>query len=208
MGRGYDHRLRNAIVTSGDPRLFRDLGIPRSTIRDWMRKGPVNVVTSPIFAESDATLVAEIESMKVELAKAEAKAELVICSMKILGFQVQFTRVPTALAKTAIIDRINKAASILPLSTCLEVIGLSKARFHSWVSRARKCRLEDQKTCPRLTPTKILSHEVKRIKELLLDPLLQHFSIASLALYAKRKEIVTASATTWHRVIKDLGLSR
>ena len=41
----YDHRLRNAIVESGDPNLFFNLNIPKSTIRDWLRKGKTEVVT-------------------------------------------------------------------------------------------------------------------------------------------------------------------
>jgi hypothetical protein len=42
--RTYDHRIRNAIVASGDPDLFPDLRIPRSTVRTWLKEGPQDVV--------------------------------------------------------------------------------------------------------------------------------------------------------------------
>ena len=35
----YDHRLKQAIVETGDPDLFPELSIPESTARIWMRRG-------------------------------------------------------------------------------------------------------------------------------------------------------------------------
>ncbi len=45
--RTYDIRLRNAIARSGDPDLFPDLSIPRSTALQWIRQGVKDVVTHP-----------------------------------------------------------------------------------------------------------------------------------------------------------------
>lgn len=39
--RTYDHRIREAIVASGDPKFFPRLHIPRSTVRTWLKEGPV-----------------------------------------------------------------------------------------------------------------------------------------------------------------------
>ena len=36
--RTYDHRIREVICETGDPDLFPELKIPRSTIRNWFRR--------------------------------------------------------------------------------------------------------------------------------------------------------------------------
>ena len=37
--RTYDHRIKAQIIATGDPTLFRELGIPRSTAVSWIRFG-------------------------------------------------------------------------------------------------------------------------------------------------------------------------
>ena len=49
MPNRYDHRLRNAIVETGNVNLFPELSIPPSTARDWIRKGQANVITASEF---------------------------------------------------------------------------------------------------------------------------------------------------------------
>ena len=41
----YDHRIRQAIVKTGDPDLFPKLAIPDSTRRTWLTRGAAEVVT-------------------------------------------------------------------------------------------------------------------------------------------------------------------
>jgi len=41
----YDHRIRHAIVRTGDPDLFPKLSIPDSTRRSWLSRGVSEVVT-------------------------------------------------------------------------------------------------------------------------------------------------------------------
>jgi hypothetical protein len=81
MANRYDHRLRYAIVNTGNPALFKDLNIPRSTIRDWFRKGPVQVVTSPELAMTHDELIQEIAVLKRTAAQADAKSTLLCLSL-------------------------------------------------------------------------------------------------------------------------------
>jgi hypothetical protein len=37
--RTYDHRLEEQIIRAGDPGLFAELNIPRSTAASWIRRG-------------------------------------------------------------------------------------------------------------------------------------------------------------------------
>ena len=41
--RTYDHRIREMICETGDPGLFPELKIRRSTIRSWLRRGVSDV---------------------------------------------------------------------------------------------------------------------------------------------------------------------
>ena len=42
--RAYDHRIKEQIAETGDPGLFPELEIPRSTVRSWIRRGMGSVV--------------------------------------------------------------------------------------------------------------------------------------------------------------------
>jgi len=131
--------------------------------------------------------------LKIRLARAEAKANLVTPSLTILGFQIQYVRLPSREVKEQLIELIQSAASIVPLSECLDTIKLSAARFRAWIRRQRKCELTDHASCPKLSPTKLLAHEVSKIKDFVRDPTFQHFSITSLALHAKKCGKVVSS---------------
>lgn len=103
---------------------------------------------------------------------------------------------------------IASARSHLSLKDCLESIGLTAARYHSWVKRQIKCVLHDQSTCPKLSPTKLTSKETLAIKELITAKEYAHFSIYSLSMFAKRKQMVFASVTAWYRIERALNLRR
>lgn len=70
--RSYDHRLRLAVATSGDPGLFRDLRIPPSTRRSWTTRAVPNVVA---LHEQDRDLVElQVALTRVEAANAKLRA--------------------------------------------------------------------------------------------------------------------------------------
>ena len=61
----YDHRIRQAIVKTGDAELFPRLDIPDSTKRSWIKRGIAKVVTlegrglpSQVVVEHGAWVVA------------------------------------------------------------------------------------------------------------------------------------------------------
>ena len=80
------------------------------------------------------------------------------------------------------------------------------SRFKAWKVRARKCDLSDKNGCTKLSPTKLRSAEVQKIKDYVLNPDFSHFSICSLAILAKRREDVSVSSAAWYRTIKELNL--
>jgi hypothetical protein len=43
--RAYDHRIKEQIIRAGDPELFPELEIPRSTAVSWIRRGVGEIVS-------------------------------------------------------------------------------------------------------------------------------------------------------------------
>jgi hypothetical protein len=59
--RTYDYRTREMIWETGNPRLFPELKIPRSTIRSWLHRGIPDVVTCDLLSADKAELLAELQ---------------------------------------------------------------------------------------------------------------------------------------------------
>ena len=63
--RAYDHRMRDLVCEDRDPRLFRHLGVPRSTAVSWIRRGPRTVVSAEVLAMNGAQLrLAEVLALR------------------------------------------------------------------------------------------------------------------------------------------------
>ena len=62
--RTYDHRIRETICETGDPGLFADLKIPRSTIRSWLHRGIPDVVTCDSLSPEKTELLAEMQELR------------------------------------------------------------------------------------------------------------------------------------------------
>ena len=206
MPNRYDHRLRNAIVETGNPSLFPELSIPSSTARDWIRKGKAKVITASEFECTHTELAGKVRKLEIELAVVKAKSELLQGTTSIFGFSAQYLRLKTADAKESLLKLIDSTAEKIPLKDCLHFIGLSMSRFKAWKVRARKCELSDKNGCTKLSPTKMLSAEIQKIKDYVLNPDFSHFSISSLSILAKRNGDVSVSPASWYRVIKEHGL--
>ena len=208
LKRTYDIRIRNAIATSRNPNLFPELNVPRSTALQWIREGYKVVVTHPEFDHSLERLTIENTVLRNKCEADKAKVGLVKSSLSVLGFQMQYVRVASSELKEKLLLAIKEANIHVPLQECLQMIGLTSARYHSWVKRQIKCSLGDLSSCPRLSPSKITRTEINTIKDFVTAKEFSHFSISSLAWFAKREGNVFASASTWYRIVRDHKLRR
>ena len=50
--RRYDPRLKNLVIESGDVERFSRLGIPKSTLREWIRNGRQEFFSLPELAQA------------------------------------------------------------------------------------------------------------------------------------------------------------
>ena len=80
--RTYDHRIREAIVRTGNPKLFPQLNIPRSTARAWIRRGERDVVTLEPTTE---------HALRVYLSKVEAQLVVLRQVMRLLLTRVRLS---------------------------------------------------------------------------------------------------------------------
>ena len=150
----------------------------------------------PEFDQSAKELIEEIRVLREQLTASAARSNLVTITVSILGFQLQYKRVPSGEMKQALIKTVKEAASVIGLDPCLDLIKLSKPRFSAWIARQKQCLLEGRNTCGKMSPTKLLANEVAKIKELISEPAFRHFSVTSLAIYARRENLVHASVST------------
>ena len=206
--RRYDPRLKNLVAESKDIGRFRKDGIPDSSLRQGVKDGPREFFTLPELEMDTCALVQENMLLKSQVNALQAKHELVSRSIKIFGFQIQYKRLPSPESKSDILVAIKSAVQAMSLETCLEVIGLSSARYFHWIKRQVSCELKDQPSCPRVSPTKLTTGEITQIKDLYTSKDFAHYSVLSLSWLGKKSGQIIASASTWSRVIRELGLKR
>ena len=206
--RRYDPRLKNLVAESDDISRFFQLGIPKSTLRQWILNGRQDFFTIPELDLSATDLIQENLFLKSKLAAITAEQNLVLKTIKIFGFQIQYKRLPSSRAKGEIIAAIKNATEVLSLSSCLSAIGLTAARYHQWIKREVTCLLDEQSSCPRVSPTQLLRTEINKIRELFTAKDFSHYSATALSWLGKKTGDVIASPSTWSRVIRQLGLKR
>ena len=165
-------------------------------------------MTHPCLGKSCDALIEENAALQKTCSAAKAKNELLNVSLRVIGFQMQYMRVAAGELKAKLLGAIETAKVHLSLKECLESIGLTAARYHSWLKRQVKCLLPDQSSCPKLSPRKITRNETNTIKELVTAKEYTHFSINSLAMFAKRQQLVFASVTAWYRIVRKFNLRR
>ena len=166
------------------------------------------MISHEIFDTDNIQLITELQILREENKKLKAESELQKTTFCIFGLQIQYQRLPTASAKENLIDAISKAQSVLKLKQCLAVIGLSVQRYASWIKRQKNCALEDQKSCPKLSPHQLKSNEIEAMEKMVKSKNYFHIPISSLSVMAKREKIVAASPTTWGKLIKKFGWKR
>jgi putative transposase len=85
---------------------------------------------------------------------------------------------------------------------------LSPSRFHDWRGRQVACVLDDRSSCPRRAPHRLTRAEVHAIKDMVVAPEYRHVATGTLAVLAQRLNTVTASPSTWYRLVRAYGWRR
>ncbi len=205
----YDHRLRQAIVKTGDPDLFPKLAIPDSTRRTWLTRGAAEVVT---LDDRDTEIVefhATIAKLEKKVAILTAVVRLLVTLVRVAGTTLAETRLPSAAQKRRVLRAVARAEPAISRAAALRILGLTPARVREWTQRElRVCGLEDAPPCPRSVPGRLTRAERSVIRDMVEAEEYKHLSLRSLALLGKRLGKVFASYGTWCRLIREHGWRR
>ena len=206
--RTYDHRIKEQLAFSGNPDLFPELEIPRSTARSWIRRGVGQVVSLESEHEAEAALRTRIFELEHRTAMLIAVLRLVLALLRVSEFELEHCRVAEESRKRLLLGAIERARRAMPLSAALRVLHLSAARYHAWVRGEEACTLDDRPSCPRTMPQRLTYPEVQAISALVQSKEHRHMSIRALALHAQRVGEVLAHPATWGKLIRRYGWGR
>ena len=199
----YDHRIRHAIVETGDANLFPTLAIPDSTRRSWLSRGAADVVT---LSEADAAIVelhSRIAKLEKKIAILVTVVRLLVTLVRVSGATLAETRVPSASAKRRVLRAVARAERVLGRDAALRILGLTVGRMREWSRREIRCALEDAPPCPRSVPGRLTRDERSTVRDMVEADEFKHLSLRSLALLGKRLGNVFASYGTWSRLVRD-----
>ena len=107
--RTYDHRIREMICETGDPDLFPELKIPRSTIRNWFRRGIPDVVTCDLLSVEKTELLAEMQELRHRTAVLGAIVGLLVAMLRVSEHRLDHERLPEGNGKRALL-RAHRAS--------------------------------------------------------------------------------------------------
>jgi putative transposase len=206
--RSYDHRLRDLVQRTGDLTIATDLGVPRSTARGWLGAAPRVVVSLEMAELTEPELRQEILKLRRRGEKLAALLRLAMALFRASGFSLSTARLPEGEAKLRILSAIDHARGRIPLRAALRFLQLSPSRFHTWRRRQTACALDDQPSCPRTSPHRLTPAEVQTVGAMVLSPEYRHVPTGTLAVLAQRLGSVSASPSTWHRLVRKYGWRR
>ena len=203
----YDHRLVRLVQDAGDASIATRLGVPRSTAAGWLRRVPRTVTVAHVADEAVAVL-------RARLARAERRCQRLAAVLRVLfallrTLKPDLSRLRIAeLDKTRLLRAVDRTRDVLGLRRVLSMLGLSPSRLSSWRRAARACELADEPSCPGSSPQRLTPAEIAKVREMVTSPDLRHVPTGRLALLAQRLGAVLASASTWHRLVRERGWRR
>jgi putative transposase len=204
----YDHRLRDLVQRTGDLTIATDLGVPRSTARGWLGATPTVVVSLDLPNLTEPELRQEILKLRRRVQKLAALLRLALALLQTSGFRLSGARLPNGQAKLQILRAVDRAREHLPMRAVLRFLRLSPSRFQAWRRRQTACALDDQSSCPRTSPHRLMRAEVQAIGDMVTSPAYRHVPTGTLAVLAQRLGTVSASPSTWYRLVRQYGWRR
>ncbi|HZM93536.1 MAG TPA: DDE-type integrase/transposase/recombinase [Vicinamibacterales bacterium] len=206
--RRYDHRLRDLVQRTGDVTIATDLGVPRSTVDGWLDAAPRVVVGLEAAALTEPELRQEILKLQRRVDKLAALLRLALALLHASGFSLSRARLPEDDGKRRILRAVDRARECLPLRAVLRFLRLSPSRFQAWRRRQTACTLDDQSSCPRTSPHRLRPYEVQSIGAMVTSPEYRHVPTGTLAVLAQRLGRVSASPSTWYRLVRKYSWRR
>jgi putative transposase len=119
-----------------------------------------------------------------------------------------FRRLPDGQAKLRILRAVDRACECIPLRAVLRFVRMSPSRFQTWRRRQTACALDDRSSCPRTSPHRLTPSEIQAIGDMVTSLEYRHVPTGTLAVLAQRLSTVSASPSTWYRLVRKYGWRR
>ena len=126
---------------------------------------------------------------------------LVVVAIKVTRSSFDRVRIPGGTRKQRLLRAIAPARVHMPLRCVLQLIGMSRTRYHAWRGKP-ECGLDDQQCCPRTTPQQLTRDESVAVRDMVTADEYRHVPTGTLARLAQRLDKVFASPTTWYRLVR------
>jgi putative transposase len=204
----YDPRIRELIRATGNPDLFPELDIPRSTISGWLRGDFKPAVGAQALSQSEVELHARVAKLATRVQILLAVMRLLVALVCVSGCRLTGERLPDGNAKADVLRAVDAATKTLPLRSAVRVLGLSLSRYHAWKRAERAYDLADRSSCPKTFPGQLTGREVATIQDMVTAQEYRHVPTSTLAVLAQRLGRVFASASTWCRLVRTRGWRR
>ncbi len=166
---------------------------------------PTVVVSLEVADLTEPELRQEILQLRRRVQKLAALLRLVLALLRTSGFRLTEERLPVRRDEIRILRAVDRARAFVPLQALLRCLRVSPSRFHAWRRRQQACALDDQSSCPRTSPSRLTPPEVRAIQDMVTSPDHRHVPTGTLAVLAQRLGTVSASPSTWYRLVRQNG---
>ena len=171
------------------------------------RATPTVVVSLEVADLTEPELRQEILKLRRRVEKLAALLRLALALLHTSGFRLSGERLPDGHAKRRILRAVDRAREYIPLRAVLRFLRVSPSRFQAWRRRQPACALDDQSSCPRTSPHRLTPPEVQAIGDMVTSPEYRHVPTGTLAVLAQRLGTVSASPSTWYRLVRTVRLA-
>jgi len=195
----YDDYIIEMIVKSGNPNLFPELNIPRSTAIYWINKSKKKITLKEI--DYNLALEEKIISLEEELRKEKSKVMfLKTILLKLAGLKDLFRRKKN---KEFIVDQILEYSKFTSKAELCRLLGLKDSTFHKFKIETKGCEKVNFKRCKIRSPNQLTFREQEKIYDLANDLKLSHMSVKGLQYHAFRKGILSCSYDSWRKYVHE-----
>ena len=110
-------------------------------------------------------LLEQVDQLRQRARVQAAIIGLLVRLLNLRGGNLDGDRIPDGASKSAVLRAITSTTGLLSLSTALQIIGISSARYHAWRRREGGCGLDDQPSCPKSFPSQLTRDEVSTMRD-------------------------------------------
>lgn len=210
--RSYDtsvkHLVRLGCESMIQPELFQT--IPKTNISRWRREKEDKYVGFELngIAQEKLELIQQFAEAKNFQRVFIAYGRLQHIFKSVVTSASNFKQTVRK-SREKIVEVVQRVSPVIGVKNAIRVFGISRSTYQHWlIETLVKCDESLLALCRRRYPSQLLPNEVKAMKHLLTDPDLAHWPIISVAHYAMRTKVVSASISSWYKYAKLLQIRR